>query len=71
MELLDGLKTLRDPRRAQGRLYPLAPLLFIAVLTGATSYRSIVRFIDAHRLRLNAWLGLQSGQRAPAHTAMR
>ena len=52
---------------------PLAPLLCIAVLavlTGANSYRTIARCIDAHRLRLNAWLGLQ-WQRAPAHTAIR
>jgi hypothetical protein len=48
-------------------------LLFIsvlAVLTGANSYRKIARFIDAHRLRLNDWLGLQ-WKRAPAHTAIR
>ena len=73
MELLDCLKTITDPRRPQGRLYPLAPLLFIAVLAvlaGADSYRRIARFIDAHRLRLNDWLGLK-WQRAPAHTAIR
>lgn len=73
MELLDCLKTLVDPRRPQGRLYPLAPLLFVsvlAVLAGADSYRKIARFIHAHRLRLNAWLGL-TWKRAPAHTAIR
>jgi hypothetical protein len=73
MELLECLTTIVDPRRAQGRVYPLAPLLFIsvlAVLSGANSYRKIARFIDAHRLRLNDWLGLQ-WQRAPAHTAIR
>jgi DDE_Tnp_1-associated len=73
MKLLDCLNTLVDPRRPQGQLYPLAPLLFLsvlAVLSGATSYRKIARFIDAHRLRLNDWLGLQ-WQRAPAHTAIR
>jgi hypothetical protein len=73
MELLDCLKTIVDPRRPQGRLYPLAPLLFVsvlAVLTGADSYRKIARFIHAHRLRLNDWLGLK-WKRAPAHTAIR
>jgi hypothetical protein len=73
MMLLECLKTIGDPRRPQGRLYPLAPLLLVsvlAVLSGATSYRQIARFIDAHRLRLNDWLGLQ-WQRAPAHTAIR
>jgi hypothetical protein len=71
MVLLDCLTTIADPRRPQGRRYPLAPLLFIsvlAVLTGADSYRKIACFIKAHRLRLNAWLGLK-WQRAPAHTA--
>lgn len=73
MKLLDCLETIDDPRRAQGRLYPLGPLLFIsvlAVLTGANSYRRIARFIEAHRLRLNEWLGLE-WERAPAHTAIR
>ena len=73
MELLECLQTIVDPRRPQGRLYPLAPLLFIAVLavlTGANSYRKIARFTAAHRVRLNAWLGLK-WQRAPAHTAIR
>jgi hypothetical protein len=73
MMLLECLKTIVDPRRPQGQLYPLAPLLLLsvlAVLTGANSYRQIARFIDAHRLRLNEWLGLQ-WKRAPAHTAIR
>jgi len=73
MKLLDCLTTIVDPRRPQGRLYPLAPLLFVsvlAVLAGADSYRKIARFIDAHRPRLNAWLGLK-WKRAPAHTAIR
>jgi hypothetical protein len=73
MKLLDCFTTIVDPRRPQGRLYPLAPLLFVsvlAVLAGADSYRKIARFIDAHRLRLNEWLGLK-WKRAPAHTAIR
>jgi DDE_Tnp_1-associated len=73
MKLLKCLEMIVDPRRAQGRLYALAPLLFLsvlAVLTGANSYRKIARFIDAHRLRLNDWLGLK-WERAPAHTAIR
>jgi hypothetical protein len=73
MKLLKCLEMIVDPRRAQGRLYALAPLLFIsvlAVLSGANSYRKIARFIDAHRLRLNDWLGLE-WERAPAHTAIR
>jgi hypothetical protein len=73
MKLLKCMEMIVDPRRAQGQRYALAPLLFIsvlAVLSGANSYRKIARFIDAHRLRLNDWLGLQ-WERAPAHTAIR
>ena len=64
---------MRTISEGEGSHDPLAPLLLVsvlAVLSGATSYRQIARFIDAHRLRLNDWLGLQ-WQRAPAHTAIR
>jgi hypothetical protein len=73
MKWLKCMEMIVDPRRAQGQRYALAPLLFIsvlAVLSGANSYRKSARFIDAHRLRLNDWLGLQ-WERAPAPTAIR
>jgi hypothetical protein len=43
--LLAALEGIADPRRRQGRRYPLAPLLLfsvLAVLAGATSYRGIL-----------------------------
>lgn len=74
---MQGLKTylatIPDPRRAQGRRYELSHLLLfsiLAVLSGATSYRKIQRFIEARREQLNALCGLQ-WQRAPAHTSIR
>ena len=44
--LLAALEGIPDPRRRQGRRYPLAHLLLfsvLAVLAGATSYRGIRR----------------------------
>jgi hypothetical protein len=62
-----------DHRRPQGHLYALEHIrLFsiLAVLSDATSYRKIQRFIAARLPRLNALCGL-SWKRAPAHTALR
>jgi DDE_Tnp_1-associated len=66
--LLAGLEEIADPRRGQGRRYPLAHLLLfsvLAVLAGATSYRGILTFIGVHRERLNATFGSRF-RRAPA-----
>src|SRR4051794_11909098 len=55
--LLSALSGIPDPRRSQGRRYPLAHLLLfsvLAVLAGATSYRGILSFIGVHPGRLNA-----------------
>lgn len=71
--LLDLLKQVPDPRRAEGQLYKLPYVLLfsiLAVVTGANSYRGIVTFIHANRERLNTVFGLH-WKRAPAHTALR
>ena len=62
--LLAALAGIPDPRRRQGRRYPLAPLLLypvLAVLAGAASYRGILTLIGVHRERLDA----TSGARRP------
>lgn len=62
-----------DHRRPQGRWYGLEHLLLLsmlAILSDATSYRKIPRFIDARLPQLNALCGGQR-RRAPAHTAIR
>lgn len=54
-------------------MYDLAHLLLfsiLAVASGATSYRKIQRFLDAHRERLNDLCQLH-WKRAPAHTSIR
>jgi hypothetical protein len=65
--LLAALERIPDPRRAQGRRYPLPHLLLfsvLAVLAGATSYRGIVTFLAAHRDQLGEVYGVRL-RRAP------
>jgi len=71
--LLQVLSEVPDPRRAQGKRYPLAPILVISVLAtlaGATSYRRIHSFMKLHRLRLGRLFGLR-WRRVPAYTTLR
>ena len=71
--LLEALRRVRDPRRAQGQRCTLPHLLLfsvLAVLAGATSYRRIRLFIRAHRERLNATFGARF-RRAPAVNTLR
>ena len=71
--LLAALERIPDPRRRQGRRYPLAHLLLfsvLAVLAGATSYRGILVFTAVHRERLNAVFGTTL-RRAPAVNTLR
>jgi hypothetical protein len=71
--LLDYLSQISDTRRQQGQLYQLPYVLLFsifAILCGASSYRKIQRFINAHRERLNEVFGLR-WKRAPAHTSIR
>lgn len=73
MEIENYLKCVPDHRRGQGKRYDLGSLLLfsiMAVLSGATSYRKIQRYIDAHRERLNQLCGI-NWKRAPAHTSIR
>jgi DDE_Tnp_1-associated len=71
--LLAALEGVADPRRRQGRRYPLAHLLLfsvLAVLAGATSYRGIVTFLAVHRDRLGQVYGVRL-RRAPAVNTLR
>jgi len=71
--LLAALDEIPDPRRPQGRRYAMSHLLLfsvLAVLAGATSYRSIVTFLAVHRERLNAVFGARL-RRAPAVNTLR
>jgi len=76
-ERLDGIlaamSEVPDPRRAAGKRYPLAPLLLftvLALLSGATSYRHIICFLEQRRLVLNALFGCTL-KRAPSLNTLR
>jgi hypothetical protein len=50
-----------DPRRGQGKMYPLAPILLftvLAMLAGAVSYPQVHAFIHIHLDRLNMAFGV-------------
>jgi hypothetical protein len=71
--LLAALEQTPDPRRRQGRRYPLPHLLLfavLAVLAGAISYRGLRVFMTVHRERLNAVFGTTL-RRAPAVNTVR
>src|SRR3954454_22747801 len=71
--LLAALSGIPDPRRSQGRRYPLPHLLLfsvLAVLAGATSSGGTLTFIGVHRERLNATSGTRL-RRAPAVNTLR
>ncbi len=71
--LLSLFSQVADPRRDQGKMYPLGPILLftvLAMLAGARSYRQVHAFIQAHLSRLNGSFGL-SLRRAPAYSSVR
>jgi hypothetical protein len=71
--LLAALSDVTDPRRAQGKRYPLPYLLLftvLALMSGARSYRGIITFLDARRGLLNQHFGVTL-KRAPAVNTLR
>nr|WP_203104655.1 ISAs1 family transposase [Skermanella rosea] len=71
--LLAALGEVPDPRRAAGKRYPLAPLLLftvLALLSGATSYRRIIVFLEQRRELLNELFGVAL-RRAPSVNTLR
>jgi hypothetical protein len=71
--LLDALRDVPDPRRAEGKRYPLPHLLLftvLALLSGARSYRGVITFLDQRRLVLNDLFEADL-KRAPSLNALR
>jgi hypothetical protein len=71
--LLSLLARIRDPRRAEGKLYPLPHVLLFsifAMVSGANSYRGIRTYVKVHRKELNKAFKIK-WKRPPAHTAIR
>lgn len=72
-QLKKSLLPIPDHRRAQGKLYDLPHMLLfsiLAVMSGATSYRRIHRFILTHQARLNEAFGCR-WRRTPAYSSIR
>ena len=73
LKFLELLSTIPDPRRAQGKKWQLGPVMLaaiLAILSGATSYRKVHRFIEAHGEHLNEAFGF-GWKSAPAYSAVR
>ena len=71
--LLSLFSQVADPRRGQGKMYSLPPILLftvLAMLAGAVSYRQVHAFIQVHLDRLNAVFGVAL-RKAPAYTTLR
>jgi hypothetical protein len=71
--LFAALKEIPDPRRAEGKPYPLASLVLFTImarLSGAQSYRGILTFLTHRRETLNAVFGTH-WKRAPALNTLR
>ena len=67
------LLKIKDHRRRQGRRYALGHILLfatLALLSGATSYRKVHAFIQAHYLTLDEVFGL-NWKNVPAYTTIR
>ena len=59
--LLAALADVPDPRRAQGKRYPLPYMLLftvLALLSGAKSYRGIMTFLEQSPEHLNHHFGV-------------
>lgn len=71
--LLEALSNVPDPRRAQGKRYPLPYLLLftvLALLSGARSYRGVITFLHHRHALLNEHFGTRL-KRAPAVNTLR
>ena len=71
--LVAALGDVPDPRRAQGKRYPLPHLLLftvLALLSGAKSYRGIITFLEQRRVLLNRHFGVDL-KRAPVVNTLR
>ena len=73
LEFLKLLSEVPDPRRAQGKKWQLGPVLLatvLAILSGATSFRKVHRFIETHRVCFNRQFGF-GWKATPAYSAIR
>jgi hypothetical protein len=68
--LLEVLQRVPDPRRREGRVYPLASLLAMLILAGVngqSSLRGMLMWADAHWPMLVRELGFKPTRKAPVY----
>lgn len=73
MSLIEAFSVIQDPRRAEGKRYPLVALLIImmmSIVCGLCRYREMARFADANKKDLQRFFGLKGG-RMPSHVTFR
>jgi len=73
MNLMELFSEIRDFRRAEGRRYPLAPMLIIIVMSvicGRICYREIAGFAKAGKDEFQKYFGLKRNE-MPSHVTFR
>ncbi len=68
--LLEHLQTIPDPRRGQGRVYPLGSILgmlVVAALNGESSLRGMWKWAEAHWGRIGEALGFPRHRGVPQY----
>jgi hypothetical protein len=68
--LLEVLRRVPDPRRREGRVYPLASILAMLILAsvnGESSLRGMLMWADAHWAMLVRELGFKPTRKAPVY----
>lgn len=73
MSLVEAFSGIKDFRRAEGKRYPLIPMLIIAVMSlicGRVRYREIAAFAKANNIRFQQIFKLKS-YRMPSHVTFR
>lgn len=73
MNFIEAFSVIPDPRRAEGKRYPLVVLLIIMMMSiacGLCRYREMARFAEANKKDLQRFLGLKI-ERMPSHVTLR
>jgi hypothetical protein len=73
MNLMEAFACVEDPRRAEGRRYPLIPFLMmitVSIACGCCRYREMARFAEANRKVFQRFFNLKS-DRMPSHVTIR
>ena len=73
MNLIEAFSCIEDSRRAEGKRYPLIPLLIIimmSILCGYCRYREIARFADANQKEFQRFFNLKR-RVMPSHVTFR